>query len=51
MPTLKYYINNKLKETIMVDKPMALVKWKRDMLSESTHKKGKFKITKRNGKS
>jgi hypothetical protein len=45
--SLEYYVNNKLKETIMISKAYPLVLWKKNNLKQTTHKMGTFKIKKR----
>jgi len=44
--TLEYYLGKKKVETIMYELPLALCRWKKKVLINSTHSKGKFKIVK-----
>ena len=49
MYDLQWIVNGVIKETIMWAKPIALVKWKKRVLANTTHRLGKLKIVK-NGK-
>ena len=46
MFNLQYYSNNKLIETILYNTPRAICIHKMNQLATSTHKSGKFTITK-----
>lgn len=41
---LIWYVYGIKKETILIGKPIALCKWKENILKVTTHKIGKFKI-------
>ena len=41
---LEYYIGKRKVETVMFNLPIALIKWKKKVLINTTHIKGKFKI-------
>jgi len=41
---LRYYSGNRLIETIMVSKPIALCKWKMNQLKSTTHRTGVLRI-------
>jgi len=43
---LQWIVNGVIKETIMWSKPIGLVKWKKLVLSNTTHRLGKLKIVK-----
>jgi len=44
MYDLVYFINNKKIETVMYNRPISLCKWKKIVLSLTTHKTGTFKF-------
>ena len=43
---LEYYIGKRKVETVMFNLPIALIKWKKRVLQDSTHKQGVLKIIK-----
>lgn len=46
---LEYYVGKTKLETVMYNLPITLVRWKKKVLSNTTHRTGIFKIVK-NGK-
>jgi hypothetical protein len=47
MYNLEYWLNGKLSETVLFQRPIGIVRWKKAMLEEGkNHKLGTFKIIK-----
>jgi hypothetical protein len=46
MYKLTYWIGNRNIETVLISAPKNVCKWKKNCLTESTHKMGTFKIEK-----
>lgn len=44
--SLKYYVNNVCKETVIVNAPKAVCYWKKNQIKNTTHKLGTLKVEK-----